>query len=145
DDQRVACVLLEEFVRLDVQRGGGNVPDHLIDADDLAAPVPGRSRVAEFDQENGGAADRRHVDGAAERDGQARLQVEAVERVDDGHVRIVRRPGGAVGQGKIDPAAGELGRVGHGESVTREGAALRRVQVERGDGARQPAVFQVFE
>ena len=46
DDQRVARVLLEQFVGLDVQGVRGDVPDHLIDADDLAAALLGRSRVA---------------------------------------------------------------------------------------------------
>ena len=39
DDQRVAGVLIEQFVRLDVQRVRGDIPDRLIDADDLAASV----------------------------------------------------------------------------------------------------------
>ena len=36
DDQGVARVLLEQFVGLDVQGARGDVPDDLIDADDLA-------------------------------------------------------------------------------------------------------------
>ena len=34
DDERVASVLGEQLVRLDVQRVGRHVPDNLIDADD---------------------------------------------------------------------------------------------------------------
>src|SRR5262249_15770249 len=61
DDQRVAGVLFEQFVGLDVQRVRGDVPSSLIYADDLASGLVRRSRVPELDQENGGAVDRAHI------------------------------------------------------------------------------------
>src|SRR5262249_20721404 len=39
DDQRVARVLFEQFVGLDVQGVRGDIPDGLIDSDDLASRV----------------------------------------------------------------------------------------------------------
>jgi len=38
-DEGVARVLVEQLIRLGVQRGRGHVPDDLIDADDLAAVI----------------------------------------------------------------------------------------------------------
>src|SRR5262245_20416664 len=125
DNERVARVLFEKFVRLDVQRIRGDIPDRLIDADNLAAGFGRRSRVLQLDQENGVAIDRAHIDGAAERDGQSRLQVEAIQRVDDGDVVVVRGPRGTVRQWQIDSAAGALTEVGHGEPIARERTALR--------------------
>ena len=108
-------------------------------------PSLGRSRVAEPDQEDGAAVDRRHVDRAAERDRQARLQVKAVQRVDDADIRIVRWPAGRVGQREIDSPVGQLARIGHGEPVARERAAVGRVQVERRKRAQQTTIFQKFK
>ncbi len=145
DDQGVAGVLLEQLVRLDVQRVRRHVPDGLIDADDLAAAFFRRGRVIQFDQEDGAVADRGQVERAAERDRQARLDIETVERVDDADVVVVRRVRGAVGQREVDPPAGELVRIGDRESVARERAALAGVQVERRERARNAAVFQGFQ
>jgi hypothetical protein len=144
-DQRVARVLVEQFVRLDVQRVGGNIPDRLIDADDLAAALFRRRRVRQPDQEDGVAVDRVHVDGAAEGDGQARLQVETVQRVDDADVVVVRQPRDTVWQREIDPAAGQLARIRNRESVAWERTALRIAQIEHREGAQQTAVFQDFD
>src|SRR5205807_6730942 len=63
-DQRVAGVLIEQFVRLHVQRAGGDIPDGLIDANDLAAALARCSRVLQLDQEDGVAVDGGDVDGA---------------------------------------------------------------------------------
>src|SRR4029077_17867343 len=44
-DQPVAGVLIEKFVLHTVHGVGGDIPDGLIDADDLASPIARRSRV----------------------------------------------------------------------------------------------------
>ncbi len=63
-EQGVARVLIEQFVRLDVQRVRGDIPDDLIDTDDITAIVLRliRLSVVELDQEDRTAADRRHID-----------------------------------------------------------------------------------
>src|SRR4029077_20994319 len=116
---------------LDVQRVRGDIPDRLIDADDLSAALFRRRRVPQLDQEDGVAVDRAHVDGAAEGHGQARLQVETVQRVDDADVVVVRWPRDTVRRREIDPPAGQLARIGNRESVAWERAGLRIAQIER--------------
>ncbi len=67
-------------------------PISLIDADHLATAVAARQRAPEAHQEDGLAADARHIDRSVERDGETWLHVEAVERVDDAEIlAVVRR------------------------------------------------------
>ena len=88
-NQRVARVLVEEFVRLYVKRVGGRVPDYLIDADDLVAGVVVSKRTPQVDQEDSLALHCCDIDGTTEGDGQPGLQIEAVERVNDVQVLAV--------------------------------------------------------
>src|SRR5262249_11239516 len=89
--------------RLDVQRVGKCVPDHLVDPNDsativitlLAATLTSTlifaiaQRTAKADEEDRVAADRGHIDCPVKGDGQPRLEVEAVQRVDDGEILAV--------------------------------------------------------
>src|SRR2546426_482722 len=88
DDEEIARVLVEELVGLGVQRVGRRVPDDLVDADDVAATAT--VDVAQADEEHGAAAHARDVDRPGEWDREARLEVEAVERVDDVEIGAIR-------------------------------------------------------
>src|SRR5262249_15026719 len=99
----------------------------------------------QLDQENRPAVHRRHIDGTVERNRQARLQIESIQRVNEGDVVVVRWPRGAVRQRESDAAAGQLGGVGDGEAVTWEWAAVGGVQVECSESARHAAIFQDFK
>lgn len=73
-------MLVEELVGLRVQRLGRRIPHHLIDADALVALA-----MAETDEEHRVAGHGGDVDGTREGNGQARLQVEAIERPSTKH------------------------------------------------------------
>src|SRR5262249_10858400 len=86
-----------------------------------------------------------HIDRAAKRDRQPWLQVESVELVDDGDVVEIGGPRGAVRQRQMDATAGQLARIGDGESITRKRALVGVVQVERRERAGQAMVFEDFQ
>jgi hypothetical protein len=113
--QEIARVLVEELVRLGVQGQGSRVPHDLVDPDGIAAVL-----VPDLHQKHGAARHRRHVDGARERNRQPRLQVEAVQRVDDVDVRAVRRADGAIGPGQAHTQPGFLAVVVDRERIGRE-------------------------
>ena len=87
DDEQIRRVLVELLGALCVQGVRQRLPDGLVDADDVAAGP---------DQEDVRARDGREVDRPRERDRQTRLDVEAVERVEDGDVVAAQRVGRAV-------------------------------------------------
>src|SRR5688500_11422973 len=85
-DKGVARVLLEELVRLHVQRVGGDVPDDLVDPDPAPGRLPAVPSAAQGDEQNGLARDASDVYWPAERNRQPRLEVEAVQGIEKGYV-----------------------------------------------------------
>ena len=114
-------MLIEELVGLGVESVRHGVPNHLVDSDcgPCARPVPG---IAQAHEENGAAVDGCQVNGAAERDRDARLKVEPVKRVDDVDVRTVGGPDRAVGLWQVHAEPGELAVVRLREPVGGEWA-----------------------
>ena len=82
----IACVLVEELVRLDVQRVCCRIPDHLIDANNAAAIVTIvvarviaiAKHTAEADQKDRLASCRRYVDRTVERYRESWISAKAV-------------------------------------------------------------------
>src|SRR5262249_43266775 len=124
------------LVRLDMQRVGKSIPDHLVDPDNstttviavLAATLASTviltmvQRAAKADEKDRVAGDRGRIDDPVERDREPRLEVEAVQSVDDGEILAVRLTHGAVGQGQVDASSGVLTVIGDGEPVARKRA-----------------------
>ena len=129
DDEEIARVLVEELVGLGVQRVGRRIPHHLVDAHDVAAAAA--VAVAHADEEHGAAAHAGDVDRSGEGDREPRLEVEAVERVDDVDVGAVRRPGGTVEPREVHPEPGLVVMVEEREAVARERPRDRRGEVEQ--------------
>ena len=82
DDERIARMLVEQLVRFEDQRLKRRIPLDLVDAYPLAEAVQGQ-RVAQIQQIDRVAVDRGDVDRTGERHGDARLQVKAIEGIDD--------------------------------------------------------------
>jgi hypothetical protein len=76
-------MLIQQFVRFDVERGRIRVPDDLIDTDRPSNIGPAGSDPVEVDEKDRPTGGRRRVDLPVEGDREARLKIEAVERVDD--------------------------------------------------------------
>src|SRR4029434_10692320 len=103
-DQRVAGVLVQELVRLDVEGVGERVPHNLVDADDCAGRIATViQRAAETDEEHRVARDGADVNDAVEGEGQPRLKVESIEGIEDRQVLAVRAARLAVGEWEVDP------------------------------------------
>jgi hypothetical protein len=111
DDQEVRRACGELLVTLDVQRVGGGLPNDLVD------PNPS---AAEADEEDGLARDRRDVDRPRERDRDPRLDVEAVQRVDDVDVGAIVGARRAVRRRQVDAEGGGLRQVELGEQIAGE-------------------------
>ena len=79
DDERVASVLGEQLVGLDVQRVREGVPHGLIDADDPARSLTLVERASKIDEKNGVALDRPDINRPIEWNRELRLQAEAVQ------------------------------------------------------------------
>src|SRR6266567_2313119 len=129
DDEEIARVLVEELVGLGVQRVGRRIPHDLVDAHDVAAAAA--VAVAHADEEHGTAAHAGDVDRPGEWDREPRLEVEAVERIDDVDVGAVRRPGGTVELREVHPEPGLVVVVEEREAVARERPRNRRGEVEQ--------------
>ena len=137
DDQRVAGVLREQLVGLNVQRIREGIPHDLVDADQrIVLAVFSVERAAETDQKHGFTADGVRIDRAVKRNRNACLQAEAIQRVD--HVKIF-----AVGDAKravevreVHPASGVMRSIRDGEGVRgeRSGVGMRQVE-ERANGS----------
>src|SRR6516165_3964606 len=92
------------------------------------------------------AVDRAHVDGAVKGDGQARLEVEAVQGVQQLRVLVVGEVRRGVGQGQVHPPPGVLRGVRDREAVAGERAGCRRGKVKYGvDGRQQRPILQRFD
>ncbi len=129
-DQGILRVLIQELVRFDVQRIAGRIPHDLIDTDHMVAVLLVIHRVAEIDQEDILAGDRVDIDRSVERHRQPGLQVEAIQRVENLGVLVVRAVGDGVGQGQVDVQAGVLGVVRHGKPVAGERCFSANIQME---------------
>jgi len=146
-DEQVPRVLLEELVRVRVQRVRRGIPYRLVDADHpglallrVAAVVlailvivapHGRPQAHE---EDGAAADAGRVDRSAEGDGDTRQQIEPVELVDGLDVRAVARPARAVGHRQVHAQTRIVwiaGIVRNGEAIAGKRRGRRIGQVER--------------
>src|SRR5262249_17072731 len=131
DDERIPRVLIEQGVRLDVQRVGEGVPDDLIDTDDSSGRVAALiERAAQADEKDGVAGDALDIDGPVEGNGGSGRKVEAVERVEGVDVFAVRPAFVAIRQRQIDPPCGVVARVWYREPVTGKRPARPRVQIE---------------
>ena len=130
DDEEIARVLVEELVGLGVQRVGRRIPHHLVDAHDVAAAAA--VAVAHADEEHGAAAHAGDVDRSGEWDREPRLEVEAVQRVDDVDVGAVRRADCTVRLGQAHAEPGLVVMVEEREAVARERPRDRRGEVEQG-------------
>src|SRR5262249_29436632 len=123
--------LVEEFIRLDMQRVRVRVPHDLIDANDLPARIAIRQRAAKTEQKDRFTGHGIEVDGPSERNREAWLEVEAIQGVNNidtptsGHLHC------AVGFGKIDPQSGILALVGNSKKVTGKRPILRVAQIEQ--------------
>jgi hypothetical protein len=129
DDQQVARMLFEQLVGFDHQRLRGDVPLDLVDAD-LAARAGATECVAQVHEVDGVAVDRGDVDVAGERDRDARLGVEAVERVDHVDVGAVGHAHRAVRLRQRHALERVVREVGLREAVARERAGGRVGHVE---------------
>ena len=129
-------MLGEEFVGLYMERVGFLVPDDLIDPDNMATGLAAVERAPEVDEEHGVAGDRRHVDGTAEGDREAGLEVKAIEGVDDLKIVAVGGTHRAVGERQVDPQPGIVAGVSYREQVAGEGASCWSLQIEEGLDAR---------
>ena len=136
DNEHVAGVLEQRLVGPRVEGASCRIPDDLVDADrtadsgavldDLLVVLARRARrrvahaLGKLHEENG-AARRRRVDVAVERDRDARVLVEAVELVDHRELLAVGPVRDAVRRHRErDPAAGSLIGIGHRKPVARE-------------------------
>ena len=113
DDEDVRRVA-ETRVREAVKRVRRRRPDE---------PVERRPLSLRIDEEDGVGRDGGQVDRSAERDGYARVDVEAVQRVEHVDVRAVGRVRRAVGLRQRDAQPGELRQVDLRVEVRREGLA----------------------
>jgi hypothetical protein len=111
DDEQVCRVLRELFVALHVQGVVRRLPLGLIDADDA---------VVGADEKDVLARDRRQVDRPRERDRDPRLDVEAVERVEDRDVLAIADARRAVRRRQLDAKTRHLGRIGRCVEVGRK-------------------------
>ena len=126
DAEEIARVLVEELVGLGVQRVGRRIPHHLVDAHDVAAAA-----AAHADEEHGAAAHAGDVDRSGEWDREPRLEVEAVQRVNDVDVGAVRRADCTVRLGQAHAEPGLVVMVEEREAVARERPRDRRGEVEQ--------------
>jgi len=104
----------------------------MIDSYAVAAAVFLVTCSAQADEKDCLAGRSRSVNRAVERDRQSRLEIEAIESVDDVEVLAVGRPRVTVRLGKVDPQPRVLTWVGHTKAVARERAARMTRQVEEG-------------
>src|SRR5262249_34317834 len=92
---------------------------------------------------------RREVDRPVEWNGEARLEVEPVERVDDSQILAIRRPSRAVGHGHIDSPPWVLTAIRYREPITgkRPGGWRRKIEERvnparprRGGSSKRPGI-----
>ena len=113
---KIAAVLIQQFIGFEHQRFCCHVPQHLVDAD-LVAKALARQRVAQAYQIHRIAVDGSDIDNASEWDGNAGLDVEAIERIDDVDILAIGNAHRAIRLGQIDVPERVLGKVGFGKSV----------------------------
>src|SRR5207245_8246587 len=81
----------------------------------------------ELDEQRGATVHRGRIDIAVERDGYARLDVEAIQDVDEPDVVAVRHAHAAVRQRHVHAQAGQLRVIGDREYVGREDPVVGRI------------------
>jgi len=124
--QTLGAERFEKEIRTQMAAVRGRVPDNLVDLDDAR-----RRRVSELYERDGLAGHAGRIDRAVKGDGDARLEIETIERVDDRDIVAIRRLSAAIRRWQGDPAAGDLAAVGNSELVARERANRRVREIEQ--------------
>src|SRR5260370_24241748 len=131
-NQEVIRVLIKMLVRFGIQGERGRVPDNLINADSVQMGIIRVRKIVYLDKEHRVAVDRAHVNRSIKGYGEARLQIESIELVQQLRINAVRGPGRTVGQRQLDTQVSILSRVAHRKTIAGKRRLRELFQVEQG-------------
>jgi hypothetical protein len=100
------------------------------DSFDLAVRIIPRQRTTQANEEDRFACHCVHIDRATERNGQPRLEIEAIEGIDNSQVVTARGAFAAVRERQVDVQTSILARIGDGEQIARKGTFGRSIQTK---------------